>query len=100
MTLDIQEFVRRFRLHILPERFTKIRHYGLLANRGRQQRLAQARALFPKAAAATPASATSPAAQPVCCPPPTCPHCKGTTLKLLRIILPSGSSKPPLNDSS
>lgn len=41
MQLDLQEFVRRFCLHLLPERFVKIRHYGLLANRGRQERIAQ-----------------------------------------------------------
>jgi len=35
MTLDALEFIRRFLLHILPGRFTKIRHYGLLSNRNR-----------------------------------------------------------------
>ena len=43
MTLKVQEFVRRFCLHLLPERFVKIRHYGLLGNRDRQQRLTRAR---------------------------------------------------------
>jgi hypothetical protein len=33
MTLEVQEFIRRFLLHVLPARFVKIRHYGLLANR-------------------------------------------------------------------
>ena len=40
MTLALPEFVRRFCLHLLPERFVKIRHYGLLGNRGRQTRIA------------------------------------------------------------
>ena len=35
MTLDALEFLRRFLLHILPGRFMKIRHYGLLGNRNR-----------------------------------------------------------------
>jgi hypothetical protein len=39
MTLDATEFIRRFTQHILPERFTKIRTYGYLANRGRHQRI-------------------------------------------------------------
>lgn len=43
MTLLIEEFTRRFCLHLLPERFVKIRHYGLLGNRGRQERIARAR---------------------------------------------------------
>ena len=46
MTLGITEFVRRFALHVLPERFVKIRHYGLLGNRQRQQRVARARLLL------------------------------------------------------
>jgi Putative transposase. len=32
MTLSANEFIRRFLIHILPDRFTKIRHYGLLGN--------------------------------------------------------------------
>jgi hypothetical protein len=46
MTLDTAEFVRRFCLHVLPERFVKIRHYGLLGNRHKQARLARARQLL------------------------------------------------------
>jgi hypothetical protein len=43
MRLEVEEFVRRFCLHLLPKRFVKIRHYGLLGNRDRQQRLERAR---------------------------------------------------------
>ena len=39
MTLSIAEFLRRFELHILPKRFVKIRHYGLLQNHGKTKRL-------------------------------------------------------------
>lgn len=39
MTLNIEEFARRFAQHILPKGFTRIRSYGYLANRGRQQRI-------------------------------------------------------------
>ena len=44
MELSLGEFLRRFCLHLLPERFVKIRHYGLLANRGRRERLARVKA--------------------------------------------------------
>ena len=44
LTLTLPEFVRRFCLHLLPERFVKIRHYGLLSNRQRQERIARVRA--------------------------------------------------------
>ena len=40
------EFLRRWLQHVLPRGFMKIRHYGLLANRGRTERLALCRALL------------------------------------------------------
>ena len=43
MSLSRGEFLRRFEMHILPKRFTKIRHYGFLQNHGKQTRLAQIR---------------------------------------------------------
>jgi hypothetical protein len=39
MTLDTSEFIRRFLLHVLPYRFVKIRHYGILSNRNRNFKL-------------------------------------------------------------
>ena len=46
MTLAATEFIRRVLLHVLPPGFHRIRHYGLLANRTRQQTLAQCRRLL------------------------------------------------------
>ena len=46
MTLDADEFIRRFLLHVLPDRFVKIRHYGLLANRNRKDNIALCRELL------------------------------------------------------
>jgi predicted RNA-binding Zn-ribbon protein involved in translation (DUF1610 family) len=43
MTLTTDEFIRRFLLHVLPSGFHRIRHYGLLANGGRRELLAQVR---------------------------------------------------------
>ena len=40
MTLTATEFIRRFLLHILPSRFMKIRHYGILGNRNKNKKLA------------------------------------------------------------
>ncbi len=39
MTLEATEFIRRFLLHILPDGFVKIRHYGILSNRKRNTKL-------------------------------------------------------------
>jgi hypothetical protein len=46
MTLAVAEFMRRFLLHVLPTGFHRIRHYGLLANATRVEKLARARALL------------------------------------------------------
>jgi hypothetical protein len=53
MTLSACEFLRRFVTHVLPTGFTKIRHYGLLANRFRAARLALSRRLLFATAAPT-----------------------------------------------
>lgn len=45
MTLDAEEFIRRFLLHILPSGFRKIRHYGLFSLRDKGRRLALCRKL-------------------------------------------------------
>jgi hypothetical protein len=46
MTLSADEFLRRFVQHVLPARFVKVRHYGLLANRHRQYKLDLCRRLL------------------------------------------------------
>ena len=46
MRLDADEFIRRFLLHVLPRGFTRLRHYGLLANRCRTRKLALCRGLL------------------------------------------------------
>ena len=46
MTLSAEEFLRRFLLHVLPKRFVRIRHYGLLASRNVTTRLARCRQLL------------------------------------------------------
>src|SRR5262249_53943623 len=44
--LSAEEFLRRWVQHVLPGGFVKVRHYGLLANRGRTDGLAVCRALL------------------------------------------------------
>ena len=73
MTLDLPEFLRRFALHILPERFVKIRHYGLLGNRHRAAKVAAARIRLGVAgvcgsAQNQPRAPLAPAPNPIRCP--------------------------------
>jgi putative transposase len=46
MTLAVDEFIRRFLIHVLPGGFHRIRHYGLFANGGRAENIARARQLL------------------------------------------------------
>jgi hypothetical protein len=46
MTLSAEEFIRRFLLHALPQGFHRIRYYGFLGNRNRQEKLALCRQLL------------------------------------------------------
>jgi hypothetical protein len=46
MTLAIDEFIRRFLIHVLPGGFHRIRYYGLFAKGGRAENIARARQLL------------------------------------------------------
>ena len=48
MTITAFEFIRRFLLHVLPDCFTKIKHYGLLANRSKKNTIRFCRFLISK----------------------------------------------------
>ena len=45
MTLTVDEFTRRFLMHVLPRKFVKIRHYGILSNRNRSTKLQRCKKL-------------------------------------------------------
>jgi hypothetical protein len=94
MTLTAEEFLRRFVQHVLPKGFVKVRHYGLLANRPRTERLRECRRLLlvenAAAALATNAEVT---VEPV--EPHGCPKCGGTRLiyrELTRAEAPARSA--------
>jgi putative transposase/transposase-like zinc-binding protein len=79
MTLDADEFLRRFVQHVLPSGFVKVRHYGLLANRHRVARLTVCRRLLLVAnVAATLPDARAARLEPA--QPRCCPECGGTRL--------------------
>jgi hypothetical protein len=94
MTLGADEFIRRFLLHVLPSGFHRIRHYGLLANAGRREHLAQARELLHVMPAVEPSpqqGSTAIAATFVC------PHC-GAAMRVVEELarVPSIRAPPPL----
>jgi hypothetical protein len=78
MRVTISEFVRRFLLHVVPNGFHRIRHYGLLANSHRADMLALCRCLL-----AVPAAPGDHQIDEECDQvnpkhePPPCPYCSG-----------------------
>jgi Putative transposase/Transposase zinc-binding domain len=59
MTLDADEFIRRFLLHVLPSNFMRLRHYGFLANRHKARTLRRCRELLGHPADPSPRSPQS-----------------------------------------
>lgn len=45
MTFTATEFIRRFLMHVLPQGFMKIRHFGFLSSRGKQLKLHKCKAM-------------------------------------------------------
>jgi Putative transposase/Transposase zinc-binding domain len=100
MTLSVDEFLRRFLMHVLPDHFQRIRHYGLLGNRHRVENLACCRELL---------------AMPESVPQPSrdyrerykelsghdlllCPQCRTGTMVRIGFI-PAGNTLPSLDSS-
>ena len=76
MHLDAGEFMRRFLMHVLPDGFHRIRHYGLFANGHRAQKLALCRKLLNVPVVARVEDDAS-GAEPEIDEPPPCPCCGG-----------------------
>jgi len=101
-TLAASEFIRRFLLHVLPDGFMRIRHYGYLANRHRHRKLETCRRLL---GCAAPPESTSPGEQPDAAPDvnpclaeaaPRCPVCGAGRLHTIETFerLPRHGSPP------
>jgi len=94
MSLSPDEFLRRFLLHVLPPRFHRIRHYGLLAKGPHAIDLDRLRALIaeqPGNQPAAPANDDPEPAEPEAMALPACPCCGGR----MRIIERFGRGRAP-----
>jgi hypothetical protein len=94
-TLPGDEFLWRFRRHLLPRGFTKVRHYGLLANNARGRLIPQARRAIAAATGHLPPKPPERAETPASEAAPTCPHCGHADVFFVALVLPDGRRLPP-----
>ena len=100
MTVTAEEFIRRFLLHVLPNRFVRIRHYGLLSNRNRKTKLAHCQQLLGVTGRAV---ETEPPKLPwqdlvlqlTGTDPMQCPRCGQGRMRTTRRLMPLAERAPP-----
>ncbi len=98
MALEVDEFLRRFLLHMMPRGFMRIRHFGLLANRTRRALVGRCRALLghPPPTDAPSESVTQFLQRLVGVDLTRCPVCRVGHLQIMVIVGPG----PPQLDTS
>jgi len=86
LTLPVDEFLRRFLLHVLPRGFVRIRHFGFLASRRRGTLVPLCKRLLPSGAPSPSLPAPAPSDTP-CRPAPLwiCPLCGGPMVLVERL---------------
>jgi hypothetical protein len=102
MALPAEEFLRRFLLHVVPDGFVRIRHFGLWANRGRAAKLARCRALLaagPPTAPAPPETVAALMVRLTGMDMTRCPVCQRGRLRRGGVI-PPGALPVPVLDTS
>jgi hypothetical protein len=101
MTLHVNEFLRRFLLHVLPPGFVRIRHFGFLSTRNRSKllpvclRALQATTHSPAVSANTPAAVITEDHSQHSTVVFLCPHCQGEMVILERLTAFDLRYRPP-----
>ena len=90
LTLEVDEFLRRFLLHVLPPRLVRIRYYGFLANCTRARSIDLARQLI--------GGRFLPPVPPLSTDGHRCPHCGTGTLRVIGTV-PAERPPPSREDS-
>jgi hypothetical protein len=100
MTLKVDEFIRRYLLHVLPNRYVRIRHFGLLANRRRKDNITLCRELIGTCIPISPEKEKKETWQEqlrrICGIDVTiCPVCQKGRMFMVDELLPSRCHSPP-----
>ena len=100
LTLDACEFIRRFLLHILPDGFMKIRHYGIFSNRNRKTKLKRCRELLGVSVNPDQKKDGEESWQDLLCrvtgiDPRICPWCGKGRMVLRETLVPTCGRNPP-----
>jgi hypothetical protein len=105
MTLHAEEFIRRFLLHVLPDGFQRIRYYGFLGNRYREEKLARCRELLGMPLSELPALDTTKdyrdrSEELTGASLRTCPVCHRGHMVSMAILPPQPNPQTAITDSS
>jgi hypothetical protein len=103
MKLSAIEFVRRFLMHVLPSGFVRVRHYGILANRHRQEKLALCRDLLgvePTSQGDVPAPLATPVHDSLVTPTKVCPVCGAGRMIVIAEFPPMAVDLGALNEAA
>jgi len=99
MKMEASEFIRRFLLHVLPEKFVKVRYYGLLSNRKSDTMLSRCRRLLAcssKPKNGSPSETWQEFLLRACgLDLLTCPYCKKGRMIKKEVLLPVRCNSPP-----
>jgi hypothetical protein len=100
MTLKSDEFIRRYLLHVLPNRYVRIRHFGLLANRSRKDNITLCRELLGTCNPTEPEKQKKETWQELLLritgiDVTTCPVCQKGRMFMVDELLPSRCHSPP-----
>lgn len=98
MTLAVQEFIRRFAMHIIAHKFVRIRHYGILSNRNKKQALIAAKKALGQPII-TPSSKVLKSTLAHNEQPHFCPCCQKVTVHIILDVIPPIRGSPKQQDS-
>ncbi len=100
MPLKVDEFIRRYLLHVLPDRYVRIRHFGLLANRSRKENISLCREFLGSSETIEPEKKEKETWQQLLfritgIDVTTCPACRKGRMLSVDNFLPSRCHSPP-----